>query len=49
MTGHFTFLASCFAAILSPIVAIDSELGPIKVRPQLSHMEAKLAFSLKKP
>ena len=49
MIGHFTLLAVAFAADLSPRRAIALDGGPMKVRPQLSQIEAKLAFSLKKP
>ena len=41
--------AVAFALALSPSNEIDMGDGPINVNPQLSQMEAKFAFSLKKP
>ena len=43
ITGQPAALAVAFAFALSPKAAIDWEEGPMKVRPQLSQMEAKLA------
>ncbi len=49
MTAHLAPLAEALALDLSPKREIDEEEGPIKETPQLSQIEAKFAFSLKKP
>ena len=41
MTGQSTLRASAFACALSPRRAIVFAVGPIKVSPQLSQIEAK--------
>ena len=49
IVGHFAFFAMDFAFALSPSIAIDLWSGPIKFILQLSQIDAKCAFSLKKP
>ena len=49
MTGQRTLRAKFFAFALFPRREMVLGEGPIKVRPQLSQIEAKLGFSLKNP
>ena len=49
MTGHLTLLASLWLSLYRPRRKSVCGEGPMKLRPQLSQMEAKLAFSLKNP
>ncbi len=43
------FFIATFAEILSPIVRIDSALGPMKTNPEFSTRSAKSAFSDRNP
>ena len=48
-TGTPLFSTACFAATLSPMSSICSAVGPIKVKPCSSRIDAKLASSDRKP
>ena len=48
-TGMPSDLAASLAVTLSPISEMCAGFGPMKVRPCSSTIEAKVAFSLRKP
>jgi hypothetical protein len=47
--GTPDLIMACLAATLSPMMRIDSGVGPMKVKPLFSTRSAKLAFSDRKP
>ncbi len=48
-TGRPSLIAATFASTLSPIMEICSGVGPMKVKPCSSTIEANFAFSDRKP
>ena len=47
--GTPLLIMACLAATLSPMMRIDSGVGPMKTKPLRSTRSAKPAFSLRKP
>jgi hypothetical protein len=47
--GTPDLIMACLAATLSPMMRIDSGVGPMKTKPLFSTRSAKSAFSLRKP